>query len=384
MNEGVIPQLRDAIEMAFHYARSAARTSGEAAVPAAIRPLLGFSRLPERAREIVRDVVDEDDDFREQVLAEVVETDVGELGWLWLKHEQGWEHVLSRAEVGAAEDLRIGGLETELRKTGERLEKVEQSRNEATELVERMRVRLEGSEERRAVADARVGELEQQVRSLETALGAARSRATELDRRATRAEENLGAERRRSREVEERQDIPTQSAEQATSASQVLAEKTQRRRIPFRSGRGLHDDSAAGLAELLAMERVRVFVDGYNVAMLGWPMVDLAMKRRRLIDALSNYLLRSDLVIDVVFDGADFGGGGDRSTSSNVRLSWSPADVTADDVIIDRVEGLAVDIAVVVITDDRDVRSRASDRGCNIAGSRALLGLLDRAVPPRS
>ena len=137
-----------------------------------------------------------------------------------------------------------------------------------------------------ATFEARVGEFQNMIESLDDALETARQRVVELDRRATRAEESLGVTRAKLRELEG--GARTRSAPESAQSREAAgdAESPGTRRRAFRIGRGLDDDSAEGISGLMAIDGIRVFVDGYNVAMLGWPMLDLRYQRRALLGAL--------------------------------------------------------------------------------------------------
>jgi hypothetical protein len=58
--------------------------------PAALRPVLGFSRLSAAAYGIITRVIDEDGIFRARVAEAADETDVGRASWLWLHRPVGW------------------------------------------------------------------------------------------------------------------------------------------------------------------------------------------------------------------------------------------------------------------------------------------------------
>ena len=75
---------------------------------------------------------------------------------------------------------------------------------------------------------------------------------------------------------------------------------------------------------MLEVEGVRFFVDGYNVAMLDWPMSVLAEQRRRLVDTLDLWLsdpTRSRVVANVVFDGADIDTNNTQSKTTKIQIS---------------------------------------------------------------
>jgi rRNA-processing protein FCF1 len=59
-----------------------------------------------------------------------------------------------------------------------------------------------------------------------------------------------------------------------------------------------------------------------------------------------------------------------------VRVRWSPPGIEADDVLLELVETLPVHRPVVVVTNDRRVRTGARVRGANVLSSDQLLVLL--------
>ena len=82
--------------------------AGEEAVPArpappALRPFLQFTRLPARALVAARRVLEADEGFRERVVEEVSEDEVGRAGWIFLRRPPGWEAELDELARAAAE-----------------------------------------------------------------------------------------------------------------------------------------------------------------------------------------------------------------------------------------------------------------------------------------
>jgi predicted RNA-binding protein with PIN domain len=88
----------------------------------------------------------------------------------------------------------------------------------------------------------------------------------------------------------------------------------------------------------------------------------------------------------VVFDGAEQPEPGTRNLAvrSPVRVYFSPADVEADEVLIELVEQLPANRPVLVATSDRRVQSEVRRRGANVISSQRLLDLLGRARDGRS
>ncbi len=120
------------------------------------------------------------------------------------------------------------------------------------------------------------------------------------------------------------------------------------------------------------MSGALVLVDGYNVAKLGWPALDLAEQRERALDAADDLARRFGTEMAVVFDGSDVIGA--HSTRRRlVRVRYSPAGVTADDVIRAEVGTTDTSRAVVVVTNDGAVRRDVAAAGANTVSSDAFL-----------
>jgi predicted RNA-binding protein with PIN domain len=135
----------------------------------------------------------------------------------------------------------------------------------------------------------------------------------------------------------------------------------------------LGDSEAA--AEYLLRSGASVLVDGYNVAKLAWPDLDLAGQRVVLLDAIENLVKRFGSDMTVVFDGADITG----ATADGrrvLRVVYSPADVIADDVIRDEVRRLPATRQVVVVTNDREIVHDVRAMGANTMSSDQLLTLM--------
>ena len=80
-----------------------------------------------------------------------------------------------------------------------------------------------------------------------------------------------------------------------------------------------------------------MLVDGYNASKLGWFDLPIAEQRRRLVDALTELVMRTDADVSVVFDGAEPVWPAPVPTTARlVQVSFSPPDVEADDVILAR------------------------------------------------
>ncbi|HVM05625.1 MAG TPA: NYN domain-containing protein, partial [Acidimicrobiales bacterium] len=141
---------------------------------------------------------------------------------------------------------------------------------------------------------------------------------------------------------------------------------------------GVHDDTAEAAAHLVRAPGVLVIVDGYNAAKWLWPDLALPDQRDRLVDALAELEARTGAAIHVVFDGADVAPAR-TGPRRRVRVSFSPAGVEADDVILEMLDGEPVARAVVVASNDRRVQDGARDRGAASISVPQLASVLRRA-----
>jgi predicted RNA-binding protein with PIN domain len=151
------------------------------------------------------------------------------------------------------------------------------------------------------------------------------------------------------------------------------------RRLPLRLPGGVFDDSVEAAEHLLRSPGVVLVVDGYNVTMTGWPTLAAADQRRRLVGALAELAARTSTEIDIVFDGADVGAVTvPAPVRSLVHVRFSPAEIEADDVVLDLVAHLPAARHVVVASSDKRVRDGARALGANVVHARQLLDALRR------
>jgi predicted RNA-binding protein with PIN domain len=121
--------------------------------------------------------------------------------------------------------------------------------------------------------------------------------------------------------------------------------------------------------------KVLLVVDGYNASLQRWPELSIAEQRQRLLDAASALAARSGAEIHVVFDGAEEVG---RSAvpRRDLRVTFTPAGLEADDVIIDLIERAPAHRPVVVASDDRRLGRTAAAAGANVITQHQLFGLM--------
>jgi predicted RNA-binding protein with PIN domain len=125
---------------------------------------------------------------------------------------------------------------------------------------------------------------------------------------------------------------------------------------------------------LLRAPAALVLVDGYNVAKLGWPEVELAIQRERCLDLVDDIARRFSSEVAVVFDGAEVVGS--HATRRRLaRVAYSRPGESADDVIRTEVKAAPLERPVVVVTNDRAIRRDVAADGANIISSDSFLAV---------
>jgi predicted RNA-binding protein with PIN domain len=107
---------------------------------------------------------------------------------------------------------------------------------------------------------------------------------------------------------------------------------------------------------------VTVVIDGYNLAMRAWPGETPVEQRERLVAAASNLRARLRIPVTVVFDGSDVPGPS-RPRRSGVRILFSAAGESADDLVVREVAALPLETPVMVVSSDRELRRRVGVLG---------------------
>jgi predicted RNA-binding protein with PIN domain len=157
----------------------------------------------------------------------------------------------------------------------------------------------------------------------------------------------------------------------SAGASSSEASGRERVRLP----RGLTVREADGVRHLLSVAGMAAFVDGYNVAKLGWPNDDLATQRERLNDLLDELATRHGTDLRVIYDGTDSTPGarvrGGRRR--RVDIEFSPPGVIADDTIVERIQAVPADRTVLLVTSDAALTRRCERLGANVVASAVFL-----------
>jgi len=141
---------------------------------------------------------------------------------------------------------------------------------------------------------------------------------------------------------------------------------------------GRSDDDPALLDALLAVPTTHLLVDGYNVTKSGWANVSLEAQRGRLLSGLGALAVRTGAEVTLVFDGDEHVAPVPVAASRAVRLLFSRAGETADDVLLRLVRHEPRGRPLVVVSSDREVADGARSCGARPVPSSALLRLLDR------
>jgi predicted RNA-binding protein with PIN domain len=396
--------LRSALEFAVLIAREGRKFKPPMKYPKGLEKYLKMSRIPGTSLPSIRRLIEADEVFRTRVAAGALPDLVDPIGRLWLERPTGWEADLQRlvAELDAAADAADAAND---------LKRAEKRREAAETAAARARAEVVVLQERIAAREAVIDELRtdvvksgESIDELRAELIDARNEARHSRDRAAAALDKLQvadaardqalaaqdtAEHVRDDVLADRAVLAAERSELARLAAGagVLAEqlatlaappvsgapKTVKRQPLALPGGVLGDSQAAG--EYLLRSGASILVDGYNVAKLMWPKLDLQGQRVVLLDAIENLTRRFGSDITVVFDGADVVGAvadGRRI----VRVMYSPGGVIADDVIRDEVQRLPAMRAVVVATNDQEIVRDVRAMGANTMTSDQLGALL--------
>ncbi len=430
-------QLRPAIEAAFAFAVAGRRQRPPIAPPEVLRPYLKFEKAPRKALSVVRRLIDDDADFRAAVAAATPPASIGEGLHGWLARPEGWEAPLLAAVVpagdadeDAARDRRAlkrrAAAEAAAARAAAELAELrgalgreqaarlgaEQTASDLRTQIDALRREIEGLQRRarRAseVAATRAGELtraqetiealEQRLVDTESIRDLALVERAELEDDAERAPAHAPAAASAKVESAVREaatSLRTAAAALESAASSIgvparpatppQATRHPRqpgvhrlRRRPLAMPGGVSASSVDGALHLLKSPELELVVDGYNVAMLAWPNLELAARRERCIDAVEDIIRRYGTRALVVFDGADVSVAVTARRLARVR--FSPAGVIADDVIREVVASLPAEQPVAVASNDKEVVSSVRAMGANTITSETLLAAAGRAL----
>ena len=398
--------LRSALEFAVGIAAAGAKLRPPLPFPAELKRFLRFHKLPPTALAQVHAAIDGDEDFRKR-LASVATTELmDEVGVLWLTRPEGWSQSIAdlmpekvvddvaalrreeRRRVAAQEAAARGRAEL-LGLTGE-LERERAAKAALTSEADRLRSELEDLRQRlretqraehaaaQAFAKAE-GELVDLRRNAEAPIPAPAPAQPVIDTAAAKGllEDAVSASTDIVRMLTEALGELASADAEVTAEMPSPARPARARRKPIRLPGGVFTGTVEAAEFLLRVKGAERLIDGYNVAKLGWPLLDLDHQREQCVLAVENIAKRWNIAITIVFDGASVEGA-HASARRKVRIVYSPAGVSADDVL--RADVAASDVAkpIVVVTNDRAIITDVVAAGANTVSSDDFLYLLRR------
>ncbi len=419
--------LRPAVELAFLVAAVGSRRKPPLAVPVSVRPYLRFQKLPENAFEAVRDAIDADEDFRGKIAAAADETTVGAAGLLWLRRPVGWDERLrtiadaastaasSVAPVGRGNDRRMVAIERSLRESRAAVAVGSAEVASAARRLADADAAVARSERTRAGMEQEISGLQRKLARVVGERDALAQRLADRDAQEAMVDNGVAVEVPRVHTEPPPPHIDAAAlmahvvmAEQARDGlNQALIELRQRiaparpqeparivqvpassRSKPVRSHRakrhrvrlpgGILADSVEAAKFLFGRRDVVHVVDGYNVAKLAYPAAALRDQREQLLDLTDEIHARFGADMLVMFDGADVGPV--HAIRRRASVQFSPAGVTADDLIVSWLTAAPLDQAVAVVTSDRAIRDAAEMLGAHVVHAACFLAASGRRL----
>ncbi len=138
-------------------------------------------------------------------------------------------------------------------------------------------------------------------------------------------------------------------------------------------------EDPALLDQLVSLPQAHLIVDGYNVTKTGYPELSLEKQRTRLLMGLSNLAARSGAEVTCCFDGAALQGRVPAANARGVRVLFSKAGETADELIRRLVRAEPEGRPVTVVSSDKEVADGVRRSGARPVAAAALVRRLDRA-----
>jgi predicted RNA-binding protein with PIN domain len=146
---------------------------------------------------------------------------------------------------------------------------------------------------------------------------------------------------------------------------------------PTAANRAQDADDPARLAQLLALPKAHLVVDGYNVTKRGFAEMSLEQQRNRLVTGLGGVAAQTGAEVTVVFDGAERVHGL-PAPPRGVRVLFSRKGETADEVIRRLVRAEPAGRPIVVVSSDREVADGVRRHGAYPMNAESLLRRLTR------
>ena len=402
--------LRDALEFAVLIAAEGQKRKPPIPSPKEFKPYFSRTRLPNSALGRLRRAVENDPVFRRRLSAGALPELVDEVGRIWLEHADDWAR--RAAELTAAADA-----EAEEADLATRLRSAEKRRDAAEQAAARTRTELLHRDDVIAMQSTEIDDLRADVEKAQEALREMRTELSDLRMEIRHARDREAAAVARAKAAEAARAAPEPAAAVESDASSELAAELAGHRARVASAAATAHELAEHLAALAALATpappvtastrrgsastarraplalpggviassaeaaaflfrsdAAIFVDAYNVAKLAWPDRTLERQRSTLIDALENLARRFDADITAVFDGASVVGS-HAPVRRSIRVVYSPAGTTADDVIRAEIRACPPHRAVVVVTNDNEIVRDVKAMGANVVPSNALLAV---------
>ena len=424
-----------ALEFAVGIAAAGTKLRPPLPFPPELKPFLKFTKLPVKALRDVRRAVESDPGFLGKLATVAVPELVDDAGMLWLTRPDGW--LAGLVELSKTHEAAALDAAAEMRRAERRREAAEQATRRALAEVASLRHELDRAtrahvdavaeveqlrrerEALRGQAATHQAELRRAVDRLATAqarLETQRADAAAATRRATDAERTRDSALadRASGPVEPGPDSGIQAV--LTGAARVAADLAQQahqaRSLSIELGRlagrlqslepgtstqpapsatsgrkrrtcsrkpvalpgGIYGSSSDAAEFLVRHPGMVVLVDGYNVAKLAWPRLELEDQRERCIETCEDVARRFGANIAVVFDGSTVTGA-NAAGRRLVRVAFSPEGVIADDVLRAEVEAIADELPVLVVTNDQAIVTDVRAMGANTLTSEQWLEL---------
>ncbi|MGA9275573.1 NYN domain-containing protein [Ilumatobacter sp.] len=403
--------LRSALEFVVIIAGESQKRRSPLVFPKDLKPFLGRPRVPSSSLGRIRRVVEADPEFRAAVSKIAVEDLVDDVGMLWLSGRAGWETeaaavIAERGQEAATSDLRRD------------LKRAEKRRIAAEQATARIQVESMQHEARLAEQATELDDLRADLAKAREALDEVRAELIDTRNEARHARDREAAAVERAEVLASSiesgaavagSSVAADGAEPAVPQSDIdpdalisaehrLAEmaaasrefvariealvvaetpvrpdehrvRSPRRTLPLPGG--LISTSAAAARHLID-QGAPILVDGYNVAKLAWPDRSLEQQRDALIARCENLARRHAATVVVVFDG-DSVPGAHAPRRKMIRVVYSPAGTTADDVIRSEVGHLPDESPVIVVTNDREIVRDVKSAGANVVASNAFI-----------
>nr|WP_168508230.1 NYN domain-containing protein [Streptomyces sp. S1D4-11]QIY95390.1 RNA-binding protein [Streptomyces sp. S1D4-11] len=321
-------------------------------------------------------------------------------GWVKLVTAAGEEAL--RADAERADE--------ESRAELERLrEELTQARGQTKAETERLRMELESAKReaeslhrklRGALSDVKRGEaaLRKLQGEMDTAradgqaqVSAAESETRRLKARLSEAEAALEATRKAAREGRSVEDMrvrllldtvleAAQGLRRELALPPVSVDAVEPGRMTPKdiAARALSENDPAIVDQLLALPQAHLVVDGYNVTKTGYPQMPLEKQRLRLLGQLSQLAAQTGAEVTCVFDGAELAAPVLLAPPRGVRVLFSKAGVTADELIRQLVRAEPPGRPVIVVSTDREVADGIAKAGARPVASAVLLKRFSR------